>query len=152
MNVFSILWGGGSTTGIGSIGTNGDDDQWLATKISEYYSNAPVYKTVAIAPYQNATYCQNGVKSLLLPNENNKGLQDIKIFPSPAKDQLQISSSVSDQEFVITIFDIYGKKVGEYKNRKGNSIDVSNLSKGAYIIKLYSQSIEGSISKIFYKE
>ncbi|WP_084050388.1 T9SS type A sorting domain-containing protein [Aquimarina macrocephali] len=152
MNVFSILWGGGSTTGIGSIGTNGDDDQWLAKKISEYYSNAPVYKTVAITPYQNATYCQNGVKSSLLPNENNKELQGIKIFPSPAKDQLQISSSVSDQEYMITIFDIYGKKVGEYKNRNGNSIDVSNLSKGAYIIKLHSRSEEGSISKIFYKE
>ncbi|WP_106793193.1 T9SS type A sorting domain-containing protein [Aquimarina sp. Aq78] len=152
MNVFTILWGGGSTTGIGSIGTNGDDDQWLAKKINEYYSNAPVYKTAAITPYQNATYCQNGIKSPLLPNEINKELQGIKIFPSPAKDQLQISSSASDQEYMITIFDIYGKKVGEYKNRNGNSIDVSNLSKGAYIIKLHSRSEEGSISKIFYKE
>ncbi|WP_081748240.1 T9SS type A sorting domain-containing protein [Aquimarina megaterium] len=152
MNVFAILWGGGSTTGIGSIGTNGDDDRWLATKISEYYNNPPVYKTVAITPYQNAAYCQNGAKSSLPPNENSRGLQDIKIFPSPAKDQLQISNSVAGQEFVIMIFDIYGKKVGEYKKQNENSIDVSTLSKGAYIIKLYPLSKEESISKIFYKD
>lgn len=155
MNVFSILWGGGSTTGAGSIGTNGDDDKWLAGKLSEYYSNPPVYKTVSLTPYQNAVYCQNRARSLQVPGMNNTdmGALDIKIFPSPAKDQLQISSSISDVAFIVTIFDIYGKKIGDYKNPKGNTIDVSNLSKGAYIIKLRSNgSIRGTMSKIFYKE
>ncbi|NEP01511.1 MAG: hypothetical protein F6K58_23215 [Symploca sp. SIO2E9] len=40
--VFAILWGGGSTTSIAPIGTNGDDDGWLADKVKDYY-NAPQY-------------------------------------------------------------------------------------------------------------
>lgn len=38
-NVFAILWGGGSTTGVAPIGTNGDDGGWLAAKIQTYYKN-----------------------------------------------------------------------------------------------------------------
>ncbi len=38
-NVFAILWGGGSTTSIAPIGTNGDDKGWLAGKVKDYYDN-----------------------------------------------------------------------------------------------------------------
>lgn len=38
-NVFAILWGGGQTTSIAPIGTNGDDQGWLAGKVSDYYDN-----------------------------------------------------------------------------------------------------------------
>lgn len=44
-NVFAILWGGGSTTGVAPIGTNGDDDGYLANKLRDYYSDQQVYKT-----------------------------------------------------------------------------------------------------------
>lgn len=37
MNVFAILWGGGTTTSVGSIETNGDDNGWLAEKVRNYY-------------------------------------------------------------------------------------------------------------------
>ncbi len=40
LNVFAILWGGGSTTSVGSIFT--DDGGYLANQIKEYYE-APVY-------------------------------------------------------------------------------------------------------------
>ncbi|WP_175392696.1 T9SS type A sorting domain-containing protein [Aquimarina megaterium] len=148
MNVFTILWGGGSTTGIAPIGTNGDDDQWLAAKITDYYKK-PVYKTISIVPYQDAAYCQNTTVSSSTQNDMKKTL-DVKIFPNPAKDQLQIENYVLDKDFVITIYNIYGEKIVDYKNQK--LLDVSNLSKGAYIIKLqYIDSLESNISKIFYK-
>ncbi|WP_318479873.1 hydrogenase expression protein [Photobacterium leiognathi] len=35
-NVFAVLWGGGSTTGVVSIGSNGDDHNWLDNKVSSY--------------------------------------------------------------------------------------------------------------------
>ena len=38
-NVKAILWGGGSTTGVVSIVTNGDDGGWLSKKLEEYYKN-----------------------------------------------------------------------------------------------------------------
>lgn len=41
-NVFSILWGGGSTVSITTIHSNGEDGGWLADKMVEYYA-APAY-------------------------------------------------------------------------------------------------------------
>ncbi|EDP8644170.1 chitinase [Salmonella bongori] len=41
-NVFSILWGGGSTISITTIHSNGEDGGWLADKMREYYA-APRY-------------------------------------------------------------------------------------------------------------
>ncbi|MGB0184587.1 MAG: SUMF1/EgtB/PvdO family nonheme iron enzyme, partial [Opitutales bacterium] len=49
MNVFALLWGGGTTTSVGSIGTNGDDNGWLAAKVTEYYQ-APYYLIKSIPP------------------------------------------------------------------------------------------------------
>ncbi len=37
-NVFSILWGGGSTVSITTIHSNGEDGGWLADKMREYYA------------------------------------------------------------------------------------------------------------------
>lgn len=37
-NVFSVLWGGGSTVSITTIHSNGEDGGWLAEKMSEYYA------------------------------------------------------------------------------------------------------------------
>lgn len=36
-NIVAILWGGGSTTAVAPIGTNGDDGGWLANKMGQYY-------------------------------------------------------------------------------------------------------------------
>ena len=38
-NVVAILWGGGSTTAVAPIGTNGDDGGWLAKQIENYYQH-----------------------------------------------------------------------------------------------------------------
>ncbi|USD68001.1 PKD domain-containing protein [Vibrio sp. SCSIO 43136] len=37
-NVFSLFWGGGSTTSVVSIGSNGDDGGWLKSKVADYVS------------------------------------------------------------------------------------------------------------------
>ena len=37
-NVFSVLWGGGSTVSITTVRSNGEDGGWLAEKMREYYS------------------------------------------------------------------------------------------------------------------
>ena len=38
-NIVAILWGGGSTVSVVPIGTNGDDNYWLANKIKGYYQH-----------------------------------------------------------------------------------------------------------------
>lgn len=54
-NVFAILWGGGSTTGVSNIGTNGYDDGWLANKLRDYHLNAKVYKTDSTCGLNDST-------------------------------------------------------------------------------------------------
>lgn len=42
-NVFSILWGGGSTTGVVPINTNGSgDNNWLKNKVADYHERGQV--------------------------------------------------------------------------------------------------------------
>ncbi|WP_108869939.1 T9SS type A sorting domain-containing protein [Aquimarina aquimarini] len=148
MNVFSVLWGGGSTTGVGSIGTNGDDDKWLASKLATYYKN-PVYKTILVTPYQSALYCQNSTTPFFQKKKEKE--LDIKVYPSPATNQLEIEGTVLDKDFVIAIYDINGYKIKDYKNQK--VLDISQLARGMYIIKLYHLDAVGeSSSTIFYKE
>ncbi len=49
-NIFSILWGGGETIAVAPIGTNGDDDGWLAAKLLTYSQNERVYPLAGTTP------------------------------------------------------------------------------------------------------
>jgi len=58
------------------------------------------------------------------------------VFPNPAKNTLNISSKVSIDK--AEVFNLIGKKVISNSKSSNNSIDISNLSKGIYILKLTS--------------
>ncbi len=60
------------------------------------------------------------------------------IYPNPAQDVLSISSDANVQEF--NIINAVGEQV--YSGTKKNSIDVSNLKKGVYIIKCVLENNE----------
>jgi hypothetical protein len=61
-------------------------------------------------------------------------LLDVSMYPNPASDRLNISASNTIKN--ASIFNILGKKVMSLEiNKNSESIDVSNLSSGMYIIK-----------------
>ncbi|WP_299223380.1 FG-GAP-like repeat-containing protein [uncultured Psychroserpens sp.] len=63
---------------------------------------------------------------------------DLVIYPNPAKDVLNISTSTPFQDNTIyTIFDINGKRVMNAKLNQ-STIDVSGLSTGNYILRIIS--------------
>ena len=101
MNVFSILWGGGSTTGTGSIGTNGaGDDGWLADKINTYYENL-VFSTTVDPAYQvfcclAVAGCKNITVNL---DENNEGTIEAKDVYSGDAECGNISLSIPQTTF-----------------------------------------------------
>ncbi|MCU7613679.1 M12 family metallo-peptidase [Chryseobacterium sp. GMJ5] len=66
---------------------------------------------------------------------------DIKLYPNPAKDVLNISNTASEE---YKIFDMAGKLINSGKLNRG-SVNVSNLTKGAYMIQV------GEVSKRFIK-
>ncbi|MFZ4741426.1 MAG: serine hydrolase [Bacteroidales bacterium] len=66
-------------------------------------------------------------------NENQNKQHHASIFPNPANTILNIDIP-SEDRFMLEIIDILGKTILTIKNQ--NKIDVSNLEKGIYIIKI----------------
>ncbi len=62
------------------------------------------------------------------------------LYPNPVKNSLTISSSLDLDQSIISIFDIAGRRVLNYKLANNiNSIDVSRLSSGEYILRIITK-------------
>lgn len=72
----------------------------------------------------------------MLTEENNIALSDVKIYPNPVTDVLEFTFTNSLSEYQINIFNVLGKNVANYTNLANNSVDVSQLSRGIYIVKI----------------
>ncbi|MCA6421676.1 MAG: S8 family peptidase [Flavobacterium sp.] len=84
-----------------------------------------------------------------LSNEDIIYNEDIKIYPNPVKEILNFKSSVNPYSFSISIHDITGRLVKDY-HKVNNSIDVSQLKNGVYILNIdYDKN---KIIKKFIKE
>lgn len=70
---------------------------------------------------------------------NESNIQNIKVYPNPAKDQITISGIETSD---IEIFDITGRLVLKQQITEDQQIDVSNLSKGMYFIKNNQHTIK----------
>lgn len=146
MKVFSILWGGGSTTGIAAIGTNGDDDGWMADKITSYYDNV-VYNTNAASTYNVSNFC-----NVLSVDEFNTDSPDIHLYPIPVSDKLYSSQTTSFNEYTIAIYDITGRTIHNV-SITDSFIDVSGLINGVYFIKIMPKNSKGEAKTMrFIKE
>jgi len=66
---------------------------------------------------------------------NNVLEENLVIYPNPAKDMITISSSIALNNAVYTIYDITGKQVLN-ANLNSNTINVSKLSTGIYVLKI----------------
>jgi len=81
--------------------------------------------------------------SNLATNENNLSKSDVKIYPNPAKDFINITSK--QQINSIEILEQSGKRISESKDLK---INVSQLPKGVYILKIKFSNGSSSIQKL----
>ena len=71
-------------------------------------------------------------------------LNQISVFPNPAINSIEIKSDYSLENAIISVFDLNGRRVLNYKNEAGsNFVDLSNLSMGEYILRIISS--EGNI-------
>lgn len=75
--------------------------------------------------------------------DNNNSMTTFNLFPNPAKDKLNFSIAMDQNQLKISIFDMAGKKMQDYNyyssEAEGNifeeSIDISSLSEGLYLCK-----------------
>lgn len=95
----------------------------------------------------NPNYVQSIWSSLL----SNKNIESVaaKIYPNPVKDNFVYFSTIQNLEAII--YNVIGKQI-LVKNisKDNNAIDVSNLAKGIYVVKLNSN--RGSITKKLIKQ
>jgi hypothetical protein len=79
-------------------------------------------------------------------------LDQINVFPNPAEDYITVKSNYSLNDAIISIFDLNGRRVLNYKNGSDDSIiNVSDLSAGEYILRIITSSQDIYSKKIIKK-
>ncbi len=109
-------------------------------------SSTEVSQWVALATSE----CDTNVYSYLATLSNNDFLiinNEVKIYPNPTKNIIQIENKSEIEK--IKIFNYLGKEVLT-QTRNNNEINVENLSKGIYLIEIYSENQK--VYKKFIKE
>ncbi|CAM1333771.1 Collagenase containing a C-terminal secretion signal [Tenacibaculum aestuariivivum] len=71
------------------------------------------------------------------PESKNSKEYKLSIYPNPTTDYINIENT-NNENIVIQLYSLEGKKVGEYKNK--NRFSVKHLSKGVYILKMNTQN------------
>jgi hypothetical protein len=110
-------------------------------RVMMQYSSAPTSSCGSYTYGQVEDYTLNIVSSGRGEVDTKDLLTDIKLYPNPAKDILNISNTTNED---YKIFDMGGKLINSGKLERG-SVNVSNLIKGAYMIQV------GEVSKRFIK-
>jgi len=109
---------------------NGDGERWPAEAVTTVIDDVQLWE---------------GVDATAI-NEKTMN-QQVRIYPNPVDDMLQISSDLSMKS--VRIYNISGQMVKEVRNNF-EQINVEELSSGMYILKVESQA--GSISQKMLKK
>jgi beta-glucanase (GH16 family) len=120
--------------------------------IQNWPYDAPQYLlfNVAMLPNVTGSFSESAMEidyvrvyqaSSLSTDDNTIDKKKINIFPNPVNDQLEIQFANFSEKYQGTIYDLTGKKVHTFnKNANENSIDVSFLKSGFYILNIQSDS------------
>ena len=142
-----LVWSQGSTTAtpvtgtitIPSTATLGSTRMRVIMK----YSSLPGSACEAFTYGQVEDYTLNIVSSGRgLENESSALITDLRIFPNPAKDILNVTNATTED---YKIYDTAGKLVKSGNLEKG-SVNINTLVKGVYMIQI------GEVTKKFIKE
>ncbi len=102
----------------------------------------------AVVKLPNGTYIMLYVGPA--PTVNETTTTTVKLYPNPAKDLL-FFSGIDEGVYTITIMDMQGKMIMSKKHTQNNSIDISFLKNGIYIIELVPQKTGESYRRKFIK-
>ena len=72
--------------------------------------------------------------------EENETQNNILLYPNPAKERLYINTSIPIKQ--MTICNLLGQEIQKYNNLETtSSIDISELNKGVYFVKIYTEKV-----------
>lgn len=133
-----------------------DSTNWTVYKALNSGLTSDVILSITIDDYGNkwigtygiCVFNENGVVSV---KENHQIRNNITIYPNPARDHLNIEPLRKNEISSIDIFSIQGKLIESKKtNNTQQSIDISDLSGGGYILKIHTEN--GLRMKKFIKQ
>ena len=88
-----------------------------------------------------------------LSTERFNVFESVKMYPNPTESEINFSFDTQNQDNLeVKIYNLLGKEVISKKvSQDDASILVANLDKGIYIVRIYSDTIDGFTTKRFVK-
>lgn len=129
----------------------------ISTKITDTRLNLPAFlkngvmvNFVPFKPAKPKVYSGNPSSRILKPGDGDKVLNNVKVYPNPVSDQLNLSYSIAkDSNVTIKIMDVLGNEVTTLLTERlsageqVNSFNISSrLNSGFYFIRV---SVSGEI-------
>ena len=79
-------------------------------------------------------------------------LDEITVFPNPADDYITVKSNHNLDDAIISMFDLNGRRVLNYKNESDDGIiNISGLSAGEYVLRIITSDQDIYSKKIIKK-
>lgn len=111
-------------------------------------SNSITKDNTANLYYISTVYSNKQVNTKAAVKTNNI---DVALYPNPSQNVLNVNLEKSNKEESLAIINMLGVEVLKVNNiTNNNTIDISNLASGTYIIKLISEI--NNMSRVFIKE
>lgn len=114
------------------------------------YTIQITHKNTLVGNSQNFSLIVSGINQNLSNEDFNSNNLFISIYPNPARDILNFTTTDNTSINNVSILDISGKVVLNSNNFNNNSVDISKLQSGVYFVKFSSD--DKSIVKKFIKE
>ncbi|MFK2819019.1 FG-GAP-like repeat-containing protein [Flavobacteriaceae sp. LMIT009] len=112
----------------------GDDTNITTMKI--YWPS----KTVDVFNNISANQTINVTEGETLGDQNQEFIDDLVLYPMPAKKELYIRTKYDLSDAIYTVFDISGKSVLNSKMSSNKAINVSSLSTGTYFLRIMNDN------------
>ena len=110
---------------------------------ADRYSNPHEQYGYGIPNFQNA---YNAVLNI----DKEKFINGVSVYPNPLNNRfsIQATKTIDITSLSIQIYNVIGKKVFEKKSLKSNTIDVSSLKSGIYILKIMNETQHKTIKLV----
>ncbi len=145
-NMYTFTVNGGPTTGIIYILENNSTLANTVTPLKSFMQADMIDNGMAefvnvVDPNAAAVSGMSSFDFMTLSVEEENELLGVSLYPNPASDIVKISVPNTIQDIEIEIFDNAGKQINMALSAE-NTIDVSNIASGLYIINIISDDIK----------
>ena len=116
-------------------------------KLGKYYISREFFSTSVAGTevtFPQKLYEFTDTRDLLLSIDKNN-LENFKVYPNPTSNKLNLNSNKTIKK--VSLFNIVGEKILSF-NSNQKQINISNLSKGIYILRIQFEDHKSAVRKI----